>query len=478
MIRPFWFMAIALVGLGQASGSACKYSVRDVAFVDLGGGGYRLIIVSDAQTPAELTERLHGAAAGVLVDANVRLQMARADDASDTQLKSLLAAQQMTSLPAAILVASDGRSLPIAVPSDVSQANLWAAFERVVASPVREKVLDAALKSHSVVLVIEGSNDQANQRAKEIANGAIDQARRGLAGLPKPIEQPPHLLVISPAEAARESVLLWSLQIDRHDDSSAYTAVLYGRGRRLGPVLEIPGATRTELSRLLWYVGQDCECDLDRSWMQGPMIPHRWDMQMQARAVKQLGFDAGSPMVVAEISRILSRGPAAKGPVDDALGLDDPLMGYREFTIIDPADSANAGTVSADGGKADAASADAANANLENAAAVSAATAGSGRRAVNSGDAEGTISAVASAAGVTPPPAETVEMAAATGPAAPETADSHRRDTAVTPQGPAAGPDSAVVIGIGSAVGFVLVALIVVAAIGGGLVWVRRAREV
>jgi hypothetical protein len=65
-----------------------------------------------------------------------------------------------------------------------------------------------------------------------------------------------------------------------------------------------------------------------------------------------------------------------------------------------------------------------------------------------------------------------------TGPAAPETADSHRRDTAVTPQGPAAGPDSAAVIGIGSAVGFVLVALIVVAAIGGGLVWVRRAREV
>ena len=163
MIQRFWLMAVLLVGLGHTGATACKYSVRDVAFVDLGAAGYCLVILTDKQTPAELTERLHGTAAGVLVDSNVRLQMVRSDDDLDAELKSLVAAQGLTSLPAAMLVAPDGRALPVALPSDASQENLWAAFEKVVSSPARDKLLDEALKSHSVVLLVEGRDDQANR---------------------------------------------------------------------------------------------------------------------------------------------------------------------------------------------------------------------------------------------------------------------------------------------------------------------------
>lgn len=460
MIRRFWLMAILLVGLGQPGATACKYSVRDVAFVDLGTAPYCLVILTDEQTPAELTERLHGTAAGVLVDANVRLQMVRADDHLDAELKSLVAAQGLTSLPAAMLVAPDGRALPVALPSDASQENLWAAFEKVVSSPARDKLLDEALKSHSVVLLVEGRDDQANRRAREIAAGAIDQARRGLADLPKPIEHPPRLLVVTAAEAQREAVLLWSLQIDRHDDSMAHVGVLYGRGRRLGPVMDVPGATRAELSRLLWYVGQDCECDLDRNWMQGVMVPHRWDMQMQARAVKRLGFDAGNPMVIAEISRILSRGPSASGPADDLLGLDDPLMGYRELVIADPADVES----------------DAAN-SAANSAANGAANGAD--PAVAQDDAQDDAPSAgrpASASTATRPPAKPPELALVE-PARAAATDAERPTATVELQGSSAG-DRAEPTGIGSAVGMVLVALVIVAAVGGGLVWIRSAREV
>jgi len=45
--------------------------------------------------------------------------------------------------------------------------------------------------------------------------------------------------------------------------------------------------------------------------MQGTMIPHEWTPKNQSLAVKKLGFDPGSPLVMAEMQRILAKGGAA-----------------------------------------------------------------------------------------------------------------------------------------------------------------------
>jgi hypothetical protein len=104
--------------------------------------------------------------------------------------------------------------------------------------------------------------------------------------------------------------LLWSLGVDLPQEASPVTqiALLFGRGRKLGPVLRIPGSRQQDLWRSLGVVGADCECGLDRGWMCGPMVPHAWSTTDEAEAVAALGFDPGNPLVKAEISRILARG--------------------------------------------------------------------------------------------------------------------------------------------------------------------------
>ena len=103
----------------------------------------------------------------------------------------------------------------------------------------------------------------------------------------------------------------------------------------MGPPLSMPGSTQGDLVHRLGFIGQDCECELDRAVMLGTMIPHRWDVEAEAVAVKELGFDPGSPLVQAEIRRILSRGPDS-GRQNRGIGVpstNDPLGGYMEIDI-------------------------------------------------------------------------------------------------------------------------------------------------
>ena len=130
--------------------------------------------------------------------------------------------------------------------------------------------------------------------------------------------------------------MLWSLGFDLDLTDEPQAAILIGRGRRLGPPLQGGLITRTKLQQMMALIGQDCECDLDRSWMQGPMIPLRWGPDRQQTTYNALGFDPDNPLVKAEISRILARG---KNPirVNDAEGigteLDMLLLGYSEEVI-------------------------------------------------------------------------------------------------------------------------------------------------
>ena len=89
--------------------------------------------------------------------------------------------------------------------------------------------------------------------------------------------------------------------------------------------------TATALRERLVLVGQDCECDLDREWLRGPLIPARWDESMQQAAVKRLGFDPESPMVRSEVARIVERGPIT-GQKRKMTGTSQAL-GYAEESV-------------------------------------------------------------------------------------------------------------------------------------------------
>ncbi len=123
--------------------------------------------------------------------------------------------------------------------------------------------------------------------------------------------------------------MLWSLGWQASDKSEPAVAVIYGRGRRMGPLLKGDQITEEIVQNMLRFVGADCECGLDRTWMLGTMTPLRWGSKRQKEIIHQYGFDADNPMVVSEMSQILSVSPAR---VKKSTG-SGALYGYSEGVL-------------------------------------------------------------------------------------------------------------------------------------------------
>ena len=81
-------------------------------------------------------------------------------------------------------------------------------------------------------------------------------------------------------------------------------------------------------------VGQDCECGLDRVWMQGEPFPLSWGRTERTAAYAALGFDPDNPQVKGELSRIISRGPNSQAKrAASSSHFEQLSMGYSEELI-------------------------------------------------------------------------------------------------------------------------------------------------
>jgi hypothetical protein len=315
---------------------ACRYIVREVGFVEVAPAPYRLVVCVGPETPPAWTDRLRNTATATFLDANVQLQLLDTSTALPAEAASLRTRHRLEQLPAAVLLGADDRSLPLPLPAPSGNAGdtTWALLEGVVSSPTRDALLKSVRESFAVVLLAEGDDPERNRRAHSAAEEAVHQLAKVKDQFPKLIKRPPQVLTVPAASAERERVLLWSLGLDHRDHSEPGAAVVYGRLRRVGQPLQGPELTPTDLFQRLRVLALDCECDLDRAWMQGPLIPVRWSAEVQAAVAQELGFDPEHPMVKAEISGILARGPSSTGRASSAL--EDPdggVLGYREVSL-------------------------------------------------------------------------------------------------------------------------------------------------
>lgn len=329
-------MAAAAVILMPRAADACRYSVREVGFVDLDRSPYRLIVFRDAKSDEKLLDEVQRSAALRLRGANVELDVVDLGREPDHTASKYLTERERGHLardsqkeevpPAfnAVLVSSDDRTLPIDLTSDMSQND--AALESVVFSGARDAIRDQIVEAYCMVVLVEGPDDAENSRARTVVKESVDRMTQGLGSVEKPTEIPPKTLDIPRSAHEEERVLLWALGMEPDHIEHPGIALLFGRARRIGAVLRGDRVEADELVRLMMFVGASCECGLDRSWMQGPMLPMRWDRSAQERLAKHLGFEPESPMVKMEISQILSQSSESAG-----LRYDDPFMGYREF---------------------------------------------------------------------------------------------------------------------------------------------------
>lgn len=334
MKTPPWVLLFLLLLLPAPEARACRYSVRDAGFVDLGRSTYRLYLFQDrkgstgAPTPAQVFAHL--------ADSNVRFEPVDPESPKGKALwEEIRDATGTGEIPAAVLRSPEGRFfLPVLPgPGPGAGEDARSALEGLVASPARERIAEAMLDAFCVVVLVEGKDPAANQAARREIDLAADRLEEIMPRMPKPVKVPPAVVTIPYAAINKEKVLLWSLGIEGEAAGEPAAAVLYGRARRIGPVLRGPAVQASFLYHLFLIVGADCECDLDRTWLRGVMIPLRWDAPLRDRAAKRLGFDPENPVVKMEVSRIVSLGSGEAGRVDPAGEAGDGLFGYHEEAV-------------------------------------------------------------------------------------------------------------------------------------------------
>jgi len=318
---------ICLLGCLQSRPAfACRYNVREVGFVDLGIEPYYLYGYVSDETPADVVSKFKQIAGVGLENSNIEFEIINTDQQKDHPAMKYLDLRQVKSLPAAVLVSPDGQSYPVSITERDRpfEETLRSAVEDILSSPKREEIVQQVIETYGVVLLIEGADAQENKKAKEAASVAIELISSQMEMMPKPIVHPPALIVIDLKSLWREKILLWSLGLDWGKVSEPHAAVLYGRARWIGPLFKGEEIDENNLAGILFVIGADCECGLDQRWLQGTMLPARWDEKMQARVAENLGFDPENPMVKMEMSWIIRRGSPSYPGVP---------FGYQELVV-------------------------------------------------------------------------------------------------------------------------------------------------
>jgi len=335
-------VALMLLFLPAAGVAACEYCVREVGFVPLHGGPYRVVIAVPPDASDAERDRLLAEARAALGPGNVVVSVGCP---SEGGLFADAAGQANGPLPSAVVYApgSQGNAVLAGSEADFSSRETIArTIGGLTRSPAREGLAAALIDGYATVLLVEGTDEAANAAARELADQAIQRINAVKSGFDRVIEVGPALRIITAEERGQEFWLLWSLGIDSGDQPMPSVAVLYGKGRRLGDVLTGSTLTDDTLFTLLSYVARDCECDLDRGWLYGTTIPLVWDDALRRRAYDSLGFDPESAATRAAVARILERGPGsgtgsnARDPFLEDAGNMTPIPGLTIHNLGGP----------------------------------------------------------------------------------------------------------------------------------------------
>ena len=308
---------------------ACRYNVRETGFVDLGLEPYILYSFVDANTPPDFAAAFKETAQDTLAESNLRIQIIDANRQKDHPAIKLLDPND-ASFPCAVLVSPDGQSLPVSVtkPDKPFKKTVRSAIDEILASPKRKEILLGVSRAYGIVVLLEGPDAGQNEKAKKAASTAVEQVSSQMNYMPKLIANPPELVVMDANSVANERVLLWSLGLEPNDVNEPVAIVVYGRARWIGPLFKGEEINEDDLASVLFVIGADCECGFDYRWLQGTMLPAKWDQEIHELAVKSLGFDPENPMIKMEMSRIIGRGMGG-------YAYQGTPYGYQEL-IIEP----------------------------------------------------------------------------------------------------------------------------------------------
>ncbi|MEM7453233.1 MAG: hypothetical protein AAF456_02650 [Planctomycetota bacterium] len=319
----------------------CKYSVRDVAFVDLNPYQWQLHFQASSSPTEEQKNMLRDR----LDRSNVSYLWSDDREGQD----STEANPGEGSMPLISLRRGD---LTTDISADFSDDDsLDQILDALLISDKRTEILSTCCDSLCVMVLVESGDAERDSHAAAAAAEAVTRIENSMWTLEKPTEKGAALIVVSDLEA--EKWLLHSLQIDQ--DALPAVAIVFGRGVRLGDVMTDELITPDRLSALAAICGRDCECDLDPDWLYGPSLVHVWNLDNERSAENSLTFDPNSALVIAEVSQILNKNARRGSGVPPELDLGSGLVIHdlgppsQNAAAIESADELEAGRAEAAG---------------------------------------------------------------------------------------------------------------------------------
>ena len=282
---------------------ACRFTVREIGFSLLSPTIYSLVVIDDqVRADAPNIEQLRKD----LKSTNVKLvALNTLADARHPFVQQAKAAN--LDFPCAFLLSPDERLYPLFEEAAYAVSKLPKSVEhQILHSPLRTHLLRHIEKTFAYVIRIPGTDSRENKEVDQLINDDLARVNDIMELMPKSVEKSPQVIHLSPSDCQQESLLLWSLGLDSLP-SHPQVYILYGRGRYMGKGLNLEEIRKGNVYRYLAMVGADCECNLDREWMLGTQVPLPWSEETRQRLAKSLDFDVDNPLILAEMSRILSK---------------------------------------------------------------------------------------------------------------------------------------------------------------------------
>lgn len=314
---------------------ACPYSIRDSGFIVRDPLPYRLVFLSHEATAEALAAAQalqEKVSAQVFDDANVRCEQLDAKrDAKSPLLPKLQALA--TADGQAFLVAPDDRvtEATYSVCSIAEQA-LTEMLRQTIESPQRQEIVADIINAWCVVVIVEGADRGQNEKMVQAAADAAGKLVGYKPEMGDPVKEAPPVVRVK-ADDPRERLLRWSVGLEEGDLRQARAAVLFGRGRRVGPVLRPATASSGRFLELFRMLGKNCTCTADPSWLLGPALPLNWTSAQRQQIREHLGFDPDNPNVAATLSGVWKNFRARDAALVPGQAVPEPTTGYMEFNM-------------------------------------------------------------------------------------------------------------------------------------------------
>jgi len=275
---------------------ACRFTIREIGYTPLQLQTYIMQLEVDTVARKDLFREFLVVADDHSATANIRYRITHKEGRRE-----------------AVIALRNTRGITLASTTLTSPGEIESFYRKVLFSPL-QRTLERQIGNVFAFLVCFCDPD--DREVDSRVEKALEQFRKLAPTLDKSVREEIMKIVVPAAGRKNEEILLRAAGADPRGKDPV-VMVLYGRGRLAGAPLEGEEITKDNILNQLVMLGTDCECGIDLSPLLKRAIPLQWTKKMGQATADMLGIDVGNPMVLTEMSKILSKEPTTT--VDEAL---------------------------------------------------------------------------------------------------------------------------------------------------------------